>query len=190
VIISIQGQRVGSPLILRRILLGATGRVPVVILRDGTEQTIYLEDLQLQTRSRAPYGYEDEFYQADRAWLGVFFDSRYDNVVVVQAVQEGSAAEDAGIRAGDRIMSINGRRVQTPSQLSQMIGSMEPGDRVEIDVARWQTRQVEAQLGERPATSSRFRYLEEGNVPQANRTEGGNFDRAPDDRRETFRVQP
>jgi hypothetical protein len=174
VIISINGQRVVSEAVLHRIFLGATGRVPVIVLRDGEQQTIYVDTSGWVTQYRAPYRYEDDFYETDRAWLGVFFDTRYDNAVVVQAVQEGSAADDAGIRAGDRLMSINGRRVQSPSQVAQIIGSMEPGERVEIDVARWQSHQVEAQLGERPATSSRFRYLDDN-------AEGY---------RETFRVQP
>ena len=91
-------------------------------------------------------------------------------------------------------MSVSGSRVQTPSQLTQIIGSMEPGDRVDIDVARWQTRQVDAQLGERPASLSHFCYLEERDevraVQPSRNSDRDDFHPEGDESQEAFRVQP
>jgi S1-C subfamily serine protease len=55
---------------------------------------------------------------------------------VVGAVADGSAAADAGIRAGDVIVSFDGDPVATADDLVTAVRSHEPGDEVDVEVVR------------------------------------------------------
>jgi len=55
---------------------------------------------------------------------------------LVQQVVEGSAAEKAGIKAGDVITSINGTAVKSAAELRNRIGLMRVGESVDIGVFR------------------------------------------------------
>lgn len=55
---------------------------------------------------------------------------------VVGSVTPGSAAENAGIRPGDVIVSLNGRQLSNHQQLSLWIGAMKPGENAEVEVNR------------------------------------------------------
>lgn len=56
--------------------------------------------------------------------------------VYIQGVSEDGAANEAGIRTGDVIISIDDREVKKSSELQEMIGRKRPGDRVNIVVNR------------------------------------------------------
>jgi serine protease Do len=55
---------------------------------------------------------------------------------LVNAVQPGGAADKAGIRPGDVIREVNGRQVNTSSDLPPLIGSLTPGSRVRLGIVR------------------------------------------------------
>ncbi|MXW64146.1 MAG: Do family serine endopeptidase [Bacteroidetes bacterium SB0662_bin_6] len=55
---------------------------------------------------------------------------------VVGSVVAGSAADNAGIRPGDIIVSLNGKQLSNHQQLSLWIGAMKPGDYAEVEVNR------------------------------------------------------
>lgn len=59
-----------------------------------------------------------------------------DRGLYVRKVATDSPAEQAGIRRGDEILAINGRRVDTGNQLVQVISQEQPGTEVEILVDR------------------------------------------------------
>ncbi len=69
------------------------------------------------------------------AFLGILIDTQSTNqnggVVIAQTVPGGAAA-NAGIQQGDDITSINGQSVSSPSQITQMLISLHPGDHVQI----------------------------------------------------------
>lgn len=70
-------------------------------------------------------------------------------------VNPGSAAELAGIKVGDRIVSIDGIEIDAWQQLVGTIAQYAPGDRVTIVYMRdGATRETTAALGKRPNTSS------------------------------------
>lgn len=67
----------------------------------------------------------------------------------VANVVPGSAADRAGIQAGDVIVAINGNRLTNHLQLSQQIAAMQPGERVSITINRdGDERSVSVTLGE------------------------------------------
>ena len=89
--------------------------------------------------------------EANKAYVGltVSFQARSDLLVV--SVESGGPADQAGIEAGDRIRSVNGRVVRTPEQLRAAIESQEPGDLVTITYERGDAElQAQGRLGEAP----------------------------------------
>jgi Do/DeqQ family serine protease len=67
---------------------------------------------------------------------------------LVSQVVEGSAAEKAGIRAGDVITSVNNRTVKTGAELRNAIGLLRVGDKVEVTLLReGKPRRVTANVG-------------------------------------------
>ncbi|MDP2734929.1 MAG: trypsin-like peptidase domain-containing protein [bacterium] len=66
------------------------------------------------------------------------------------AVTPGSAAENAGIQAGDIILEMNGERITQENSLAKLIQKYDPGDTVVLKVLRsGQERILNATLGER-----------------------------------------
>ncbi|MGH8476553.1 MAG: DegQ family serine endoprotease [Methylococcales bacterium] len=53
---------------------------------------------------------------------------------VINSVQSGSPAEDAGLEPGDIIVAINGRAITNSSNVRNAIGLMQVGDGIELDV--------------------------------------------------------
>ncbi len=54
----------------------------------------------------------------------------------VAEVTAGGAAEAAGIRKGDIILSIDGKKIDTSARLSEVIASKRPGENVKISIKR------------------------------------------------------
>ncbi len=81
---------------------------------------------------------------ADRLRLGV------DQGAAVQTVEPGSAADRAGVLANDVLVALGGEPVSSVADVSRIIRSKKPGDKVKIDLVRDSKRQtVEAELGQR-----------------------------------------
>lgn len=69
--------------------------------------------------------------------------------VLITNVAEGSAAEDAGLKVDDVIVSIDNKKVKNTSQLRNKIGSKRIGDRVKIVVLRdGNEKTIRANVGE------------------------------------------
>lgn len=56
--------------------------------------------------------------------------------VVISRVIKGSAAEKAGVEAGDVVISINGREVDSASKMRNMVGLMRVGEAMDITIIR------------------------------------------------------
>ena len=56
--------------------------------------------------------------------------------VLVSRVEEDSSAEKAGLLVGDVIISVDGKKVETASQLRNTIGLRREGNRVSLDIIR------------------------------------------------------
>jgi serine protease Do/serine protease DegQ len=75
--------------------------------------------------------------------------------VLVSQVSEGSAAEKAGIKAGDVITSINGQTIKSNSELRNAVGLARVGDKLEVNLIRdRKPMQVTAVIAELPSTAA------------------------------------
>jgi len=69
---------------------------------------------------------------------------------LVSQVVDGSAAEKAGIKAGDVITAVNGKSVKDAAALRNSIGLLRIGDKVDVSLVRdGKPRRVTATIGER-----------------------------------------
>jgi putative serine protease PepD len=94
-----------------------------------------------------------------RAYLGVKTEtpdvaSGGTGARIAELVPAGPAVR-AGLRIGDVIKQVGGKRVLDPTQLSTLVSSRTPGDRVSLVVERGGvSRTVRVTLGTRPASTS------------------------------------
>src|SRR5213083_1588978 len=73
------------------------------------------------------------------------------NGALVGEVEPNAPAAKAGIKTGDVITAVNGKKVNDPRELRLMIGSMAPGTKAQIEVNReGQTKTFDVQLAEMP----------------------------------------
>lgn len=71
---------------------------------------------------------------------------------LVAGVDPGSPGEAAGLKAGDIILSVDGKRVEQSVDLPRMVGETRPGTQVSMEVWRDRAAQrVQVVLGEMPA---------------------------------------
>jgi serine protease Do len=56
--------------------------------------------------------------------------------VYVQSVEEGSSAQKAGLRSGDRIVEFSGKNIMSFSEFKKELSNHEVGETVEIVVVR------------------------------------------------------
>jgi S1-C subfamily serine protease len=99
------------------------------------------------------------------------FDLAADDGAWLQQVTPGGPADDAGLRGGERqerfqdrafqvggdvIVTVAGRRLRDDSDLSEVISTLRPGQRVRVEIVRdGDRRTVQVRLGERPLDAPR-----------------------------------
>ena len=88
-----------------------------------------------------------EYGEVRRGMLGVIMQNltpdlarafgldRHQGVVISQVI-EGTAAEDAGLKVGDVVISINGTPVKSASAMRNMVGLLRVGEEMSITVIR------------------------------------------------------
>jgi predicted metalloprotease with PDZ domain len=71
--------------------------------------------------------------------------------VLISQVVSKSPASRAGIRKGDILVSVNSRRIDSPSELTEVVRSAKTGQTVSVALMRnGERRTVSVQLAERP----------------------------------------
>ena len=112
-------------------------RLDLVVWRDGREI-----DLQAnlagfgQGTGRIASRTRSSFDVGPRAGLGVVFDERSSDQILISEVTEGSPAAIAGLRRGDVILSVDGRRMSSFDDVTRYIGQRSPREQVDIAVLR------------------------------------------------------
>jgi C-terminal processing protease CtpA/Prc len=99
--------------------------------------------------------------------------------VVVRTVWSGSPAEQAGLRRGDEITSINGEDVEDQNDVVDELRNFEPGERLRLTVYRnGQERTIRARLASQSELSNQSRnYQGRQSQDDGWRTEDDNSDR-------------
>jgi serine protease Do len=97
-----------------------------------------------------------------RGWLGVYIQPLDPDLakeldvkdgVGVHEVIEGSPAAEAGLKAGDVVIEVDGKPVKEVTQLQRVISTHKPGEKVKIKVVSYsdkKTRNMTVKVGEVP----------------------------------------
>jgi putative serine protease PepD len=73
--------------------------------------------------------------KATHAYLGVQIDASASTAKIAK-VQSGTAAANAGLKAGDVITSVDGHQIASGDDLSAAINSSKPGDKIQVTYQR------------------------------------------------------
>jgi len=142
--------------------------ISLLILRNGKEQVITVELGEQKSRKYIRnYGNHHDFdfdfdfdfddnlhniFIAKRNGIGVSLQSLSEQLgdyfgvsegegALVTEVMEDSPAEDAGIKAGDVIIEVDGDEIENPSDVSSIIGDFKKGEKVDVVVLRNKSEQ-------------------------------------------------
>ena len=75
--------------------------------------------------------------ELSRVFWGVKkFSSWTNSPARVLEVIDGSPAAISGVKAGDVIVAMDGKAVATPKDVMQLIGTKQPGDRLQANISR------------------------------------------------------
>ncbi len=144
---------------------------PISEFKDG-DITINKRDVIIGDKynnfSFSPFNKEDfyidnmsgSFPGGKRAFLGVTTGIENEegvdtkpNGAAITNVSKGSAAEKAGLKEGDIITKINDKKVEDPSDLTEVVGSFKPKDEVTVYYKReGKEKSTKAVLGETKST--------------------------------------
>lgn len=89
-------------------------------------------------------------FEADtnRAMLGVVTDED-EKGAKITSVSKGSAAEKAGLKAGDIIAKINGEEIDDAGDVSREVRKQKPGDKIDLTIIRdGKEQKISAELGQ------------------------------------------
>jgi membrane-associated protease RseP (regulator of RpoE activity) len=99
--------------------------------------------------------------EANPAFLGVVAVER-EKAVVVAEVIAGSPAAAAGLRAGDRLLSVEGKEIRRAADVDRALAGKKPGDEVRVAWRRGEAgSEARAQLADR-ATSEALKPRKRG----------------------------
>ncbi len=123
-----------------------------IIIRDG-ERMMFGEDFP-GVDMPGNFSWTDDG-GVKRAFLGVNTQKHDDGGAQITNVTDGSAAAKAGLEIDDIITKVNGKSVDGPQSLAEVIGSMKPGDIAKINYTRkGKSKTLKATLGERKDKST------------------------------------
>jgi serine protease Do len=103
-----------------------------------------------------------EKHKVTRGWLGVSIQAVTPEIAkmlkldrprgaLVAGVMKKSPAESAGLKAGDVVVGVNGRKVESFFQLSRHVAFMPAGQKAQLTVLReGKERSIDVKVGERP----------------------------------------
>ncbi|MBN1146797.1 MAG: trypsin-like peptidase domain-containing protein [Anaerolineales bacterium] len=139
-------------------------QVTLSVLRDGKEKDIQVTlgarpSAQAAQSAAAPQGSRSQA----RVWLGITGAPMTPEIAesmglpadqggaLVEQVQEGSPADESGLRSGDLIIAVDNQQVEAIQQLGVLLQAYNPGDQVRLTILRdGEQMEVEVTLGERP----------------------------------------
>jgi S1-C subfamily serine protease len=152
-ILALDGRRVSEYRDVTRYLadLQPDEDVDILVLRNGRELHLDATLTAAAETRRDVRRYEPREYRgSDRASLGVVFDDSDRDSLVITRVESGSPAFRAGLRRGDRIYALNGRRINSYRDLNDYLADLDADADISIGVVRDDRRMtVDATLASR-----------------------------------------
>lgn len=97
--------------------------------------------------------------EVERAYLGIFGDDinrplaralglENSRGIIVNNVEEGTPADEAGLQQGDVIKSLNGNAIESYASFRTAIATSDPGDEITLEIIRdGETREIDVTLG-------------------------------------------
>lgn len=173
IIVKFDGSDISDPEDLQEIIseIEEEKKVEVVAMRDGKEQKF---EANLKPGEKGPvwvWGDDGEFdfdfdefphhfmHGGKGGFLGVETEELSDQLkkyfevdhgVLIESVVEDSPAEKAGLKAGDIIYEISGKKIEDYRDLIRTVNYYDPGEKVEVKYSRKEkTGSVKVELGER-----------------------------------------
>lgn len=126
-------------------------KVEIVVLRKGEKKSFQAVLAKYPSRLRFAYSIEDLGHRlrvfAGREnqgmrlmelndQLGEYFGVPKGTGILVERVEKGSAAEKAGIKAGDVLLRIGKRNIDDMEDVSKALSNYDDGDKVDVEVLR------------------------------------------------------
>jgi serine protease Do len=106
---------------------------------------------QLSERGRVVRGWLGVSIQDVTAELASSLKLAEAHGALVAGVMKGSPAEKADLRAGDVVVAVNGKKVETFNQMSRFVAFVPPGTKANLTVIRdGKQRALEVTVGQRP----------------------------------------
>ncbi|MEE4310456.1 MAG: PDZ domain-containing protein [candidate division KSB1 bacterium] len=155
IITEVNGTAVRKPATLSRLIgKNAPGdKVNVTLYRNGSKKSMKIELGEKEYVSHHKHGdmMKDFYMIHPRSQMGVkimdfnddladYFSVKKDEGVLVLEVFEESAAEKAGIKAGDVIMKLNDEVVSTSKEIREILSEYDEGEQVSVEVMRKQSK--------------------------------------------------
>lgn len=105
----------------------------------------------IRENGRVIRGYLGTVIQPVTPELAQAFKLKENSGALISDVAPGSPADKAGLRHGDVITAINGKKVEGPRELRLKVGAMPPGTKAVLKIQRnEQEKEVNVELGELP----------------------------------------
>jgi S1-C subfamily serine protease len=146
-IMSVNGQEVASEADFRRLMMAGEGRFPVIVMRNGERQEIFVNAADIAPGGRAVGGTETSPGERKRAALGLWFYHTRHGAHVTRVVPD-SPAQRAGVQVGDFVVRINDVPYRDWRAASSQVTEAEPESMLTLHVWRdGRTIPLEAQLG-------------------------------------------
>ncbi|HEU4887794.1 MAG TPA: PDZ domain-containing protein [Thermoanaerobaculia bacterium] len=128
------------------------------VFADGpVKRTIVIRDGKVVSSTEGDvveaFHLDGDLFGGKRAHLGVslvdlsdelrdHFGAPKDAGLLVGSVEDGSPADKAGIKTGDIIVSLDGKEVESTSELRRALREKKDGDTVRVEVLRGRARQT------------------------------------------------
>ena len=132
-LVNLRGELVG----INTAILGTSGQsgsigigfaIPINMARDIMQQLIESGSV---TRGRLGVGAQDL-----TAELGQAFNLDISQGAIVTRIEQGSAAQKAGMKVGDVITKVNGRTVRSSADIHNLVGLIRINQNVELEIIR------------------------------------------------------